>query len=356
MTTDTIARKDILTLRGYTAGEQQPDTIRMNANEAPTSHWFDDDTQALNRYPEAHPVSLQEKMAGLFEVSAANLLVTRGSSEAIDVLIRAYCRAYRDSIITAPPTFEMFRFYADVQGIRMIDVPLIREDDFAFDTDSVIAACKPDTKLIFICSPNNPTGSIVSSEDILQIVDCRRGKSIVVVDEAYIEFAERESIARKVTEHQNLVVLRTLSKAQALAGARCGAAIAHESTISVLSRVLPPYSFPTPVIECVLKVLSGETLDTSRKFIFDIVSERERLFDRLRSIEVVETVWPSHGNFLLVRFENAANVARYLHDHRILIRNFSGQAELEDCARITIGSQQENDALLAALTAFGETT
>jgi len=355
MTKAPIAREDILALRGYKAGEQEPGTIRMNANEAPTSHWFDDDSLALNRYPEAHPVSLQKKMAGLFEVAETNLLVTRGSSEAIDVLIRAYCRAYRDSLITAPPTFEMFRFYADVQGVRMIDVPLIRANNFAFDTDSVIAACKPDTKLVFICSPNNPTGSIVGREEILRIVKCRRGKSIVVVDEAYIEFAGRESIARLVTEHENLVVLRTLSKAQALAGARCGAAIAHESTINVLSRVLPPYSFPTPVIDCVLKVLAGETLETSRQFVSDIVSERERLFDRLRSSSVVESVWPSHGNFLLVRFENTANVTRFLHDRRILIRNFGDDAELENCARITIGSQQENDALLAALRAFEET-
>lgn len=354
MTTDNIARQEILTLRGYKAGDQEPDTIRLNANEAPRSHWFDDDLLAMNRYPEVHPVSLQNKMAALFGVAAENLLVTRGSSEAIDVLIRAYCRAYRDSLITTPPTFEMYRFYADVQGVEMIDVPLLSDDDFAFNTNAVLAACGPDTKLIFICSPNNPTGGMVPTDDILRIMEDRRGKSIVVVDEAYIEFADRESMARHVNNYENLVVLRTLSKAQALAGARCGAAIAHEATVDVMCRVLPPYSFPTPVTDCVLKALSGEQLESSQRFIADIVRERERLFQRLGTLEIVQTVWPSQSNFLLVEFDNLGGVQDYLHKQRILIRDFGDQPELANCARITIGSVDENNALVAALSAYEE--
>ena len=356
MSTDNIARKDILALRGYDAGEQQPDTIRLNANEAPRSHRLDDDMLAMNRYPEVHPVSLQNKMAALFGVPAKNLLVTRGSSEAIDVLIRAYCRAYRDSLITSPPTFEMYRFYADVQGIEMIDVPLLRDNDFAFDTNAVLAASRPETKLVFICSPNNPTGSMVSTDDILQIVEDRRGRSIVVVDEAYIEFSGRDSLACQVSNYENLVVLRTLSKAQALAGARCGAAIANEAIVDVMCRVLPPYSFPTPVIDCVLRALSGEQVETSRRFIADIVSERERLAERLCELEIVETIWTSHANFLLARIDDLAGVQGYLHGQGILIRDFGDQPELANCARITIGSHEENTALLAALSTYEENT
>lgn len=354
MPTDTIARKDILALRGYKAGDQAPNTIRLNANEAPRSHWFDDDALSMNRYPEVHPVSLQNKMADLFGVSSSNLLVTRGSSEAIDVLIRAYCRAYDDSVIVAPPTFEMYRFYADVQGIEMIEVPLVRDNDFALNTSAVLAACKPNTKLIFLCSPNNPTGSLVPKDDILRIAANRRGKSIVVVDEAYIEFAGRESIAHQVGDHENLVVLRTLSKAQALAGARCGAAIAQATAIDVMCRVLPPYSFPTPVVGCVLKALSREQIETSKQFIADIVTERERLFVRLARLEIVDAVWPSHANFILTRFGNVDGVQDYLRSHRILIRDFGDQPDLTNCARITIGTREENDALLGALSAYEE--
>lgn len=354
MTTENIAREDILTLRGYKAGEQEPDAIRLNANEAPRSHCFDGDTLAMNRYPEVHPVSLQNRLAALFGVPAENLLVTRGSSEAIDVLIRAYCRAYADSLVTTPPTFEMYRFYADLQGAERIDVPLLRGDNFAFDADAVLAACGENTKLVFICSPNNPTGGLVSKEDILRIVADRRGKSIIVVDEAYIEFSNRDSLAAAVADYENLVVLRTLSKAQALAGTRCGAAIAHAATIDVLCRVLPPYSFPTPVIHCVLKALSGEHRETSRKFIAEVIDERERLLEELEALKPVETVWRSHANFVLVRFRNAARVRGYLRDSRILIRNFGEQPELENCARITIGTREENDALLTALSNCGE--
>ena len=188
---------------------------------------------------------------------AKNLLVTRGSSEAIDVLIRAYCRAYRDSMITTRrQPLRCTDSMQMLQGIEIIDVPLLRDNDFAFDTacgSRLQQARIP--KLVFICSPNNPTGSMVSTDDILRIVEDRCGKSIVVVDEAYIEFSGRDSLASQVSNYENLVVLRTLSKAQALAGARCGAAIANEATIDVMCRVLPPYSFPTPVIDCVLKAL-----------------------------------------------------------------------------------------------------
>jgi len=356
VSTSNIARDDILALRGYNAGEQQPDTIRLNANEAPQSHWFDGDTFAMNRYPEVHPVSLQNKMAALFGVPANNLLVTRGSSEAIDVLIRAYCRAYRDSLITSPPTFEMYRFYADVQGIEMIDVPLLRDNDFAFDTSAILAASRPDTKLVFICSPNNPTGNMVSTDDILRIVEDRRDKSIVVVDEAYIEFSGRDSLAPQVSNYENLVVLRTLSKAQALAGARCGAAIANEAIVDVMCRVLPPYSFPTPVIDCVLRALSGEQIETSRQFIADMVGERERLAERLGKLKIIETIWTSHANFLLARIDDLAGVQNHLHSKRILIRDFGDQPGLANCARITIGSREENAALLAALSAYEENT
>jgi histidinol-phosphate aminotransferase len=346
------AREDILALSGYKAGAQIADTIRLNANEAPQSGSSDTIPAALNRYPEVHPMRLRRRMAELFGAPAENTLVTRGSSEAIDVLIRAWCRAYSDSLITTPPTFDMYRVYANIQGAQIIEVPLAADNDFQLDADAVIRSCTPDTKLIFICSPNNPTGTLVPESDIMTILAARRRQSLVVVDEAYIEFADRESIARKVPDYDNLVVLRTLSKAHALAGARCGAAIASEEIIAILGRVLPPYSFPTPVIESVMAALADDRMAASRAAVTEIIRQRARMGEALSSLPCVAWVWPSQSNFLLVRFHDLAIVQEQLLARNILIRDISAGPGLAKCARITIGAVEENDALLEALAAI----
>ena len=347
MTIENLARDDVLSLRGYEAAEQAPETIRLNANEAPFTH--DAGDPALNRYPEVRPVTLQKRLADLFGVPAANLLVTRGSSEAIDVLVRAFCRAYRDTFVTTPPTFGMYRFYADVQGVAIIEVPLARERDFAFDADALLDACTPTTKLVFLCSPNNPTGGRIARADIAKIAEARRGSSIVVVDEAYVEFATEPSLAGEVADFENLVVLRTLSKAHALAGARCGAAIASEAIISVLRRVLPPYSFATPVVASVMAALGHDRVRRSAQSVAEIVAERERLFTGLQSSPRVIRTWPSEANFLLTEFDDLAVVREMLRRRRILVRDYRDEPLLENCARITIGTAAENDALLDAL-------
>lgn len=344
-----VARDDILKLRSYKPGAQIDDSVRLNANEAPLGRG----ESTLNRYPEVHPISLQERLAELFDVAAENLLVTRGSSEAIDVLIRAWCRAYRDAIVTTPPTFEMYRVYADIQGVERIDVAL-DADTFAANPDRITAACTPDTKLVFLCSPNNPTGTLIPEADILRIVEARKGKSIVVVDEAYIEFSDRESLARCVTRHENLVVLRTLSKAHALAGARCGVAIACEPIVDIMSKVLPPYSFPSPVIDSVIAALSRQQIENSASAVAEIVAERERLAPALKLQRCVVKTWPSKSNFILACFEDLAALSEHLMARKILIRDLGGHPGLRNCARITIGTRVENDLLLDALTDFGD--
>lgn len=349
MTAMPAARQEILELKSYKPGAQIGDTIRLNANEAPWSS----DGDGLNRYPEVHPQRLRRRLAELFGVSPANLLVTRGSSEAIDVLIRAWCRAYRDSLITTPPTFEMYRVYANIQGVEMIDVPLDTAKNFALDADAVIEHCRTDTRLIFLCSPNNPSGTLLAEKDILKIVDSRAGKSVVVVDEAYIEFSDRESLAARVLEFENLVVLRTLSKAHALAGARCGAALGCEPIIGVLGKVLPPYSFPTPVIDTVIAALSGSRLEKSLAAVNEVIAERQRVFNELENLDCVTQLWPSQSNFILARLTELAPIRECLLDYGILIRDFDGTPGLENCARITIGTRHENDALLAALHKYG---
>lgn len=344
-----IAREEILALQPYVAGEQIADTIRLNANESPVSLWPAAGT-SLNRYPDAHPARLQARLANLFGVNTPNVLVTRGSSEAIDVLIRSFCHANRDTLVTSPPTFEMYRFYADIQGVRIIHSPLQVDNDFALDPDALLAACEDSTKLVFICSPNNPTGTMVPQQDVMAIAGNLEGRCIVVLDEAYVEFADRESLAKVAAHSNNLVVLRTLSKAHALAGARCGAAIAGTGLIDVLRRVLPPYSFPTPVTECVMNALSGDRLLESAMAVKRIVKERGRITERLKALPCVECYWHSQANFVLVKFHSLRKVLADLAKARILIRDFSGVPGLENCARITIGTAAENDKLLAVLS------
>jgi histidinol-phosphate aminotransferase len=342
------AREDILALRSYQAGAQVDKTIRLNANEAPTRSGH----SSLNRYPEVRPSVLQARLADLFGVPGANLIVTRGSSEAIDVLIRAWCRAYSSSIITTPPTFDMYRVYADIQGVAVIHVPLA-PGDFRLDADAVLASRTSDTKLVFLCSPNNPTGTLIPEPDILRIADGLVGRAIVVVDEAYIEFAGRESIAKAAIGRDNIVVLRTLSKAHALAGARCGAAIAAEPLVDVMSKVLPPYSFPTPVVEAVMDALSTERLHASYAAVNDVIRERSRVRAALDDLRCVQRTWPSDANFVLARFAGLPRVLGHLLERGILIRDFGDTDTLRNCARITIGSARENDALLDALEDCG---
>ena len=342
------ARDDILALRSYRAGAQVDDTIRLNANEAPSNGGY----SRLNRYPQVRPAALQKRLADLFAVPASSLIVTRGSSEAIDVLVRAWCRAYASSILTTPPTFDMYRVYAEIQGVDIRHAPL-SADDFSINPDAVIAGCAEDTRLVFLCSPNNPTGSLVPESDILRIADALDGRAVVIVDEAYIEFAGRESMANRAIERGNMVVLRTLSKAHALAGARCGAAIASEPLIDVMSKVLPPYSFPTPVVQTVIDALDGERLRFSADAVDRIIGERTRLRAALDALGCVARTWPSHANFVLTRFHDLSGVMSHLLEHGILIRDFGDSEGLGQCARITVGTTGENDALITALKAFG---
>lgn len=352
MSIDSLARPEIRNLQAYETAMQEVDSIRLNANEAPWANGIHANGLELNRYPELRPQLLHRRLAAHYGVPRDNLLATRGSSEGIDLLMRAFCRAGRDSIVVTPPTFSMYRVFADIQGALVIEAPLSPERGFRLDPDAVLQRCGPETKLVFICSPNNPTGGVVGHSGILELADGRRNRSLIVVDEAYAEFSGAPSAAALLQSHENLVVLRTLSKALSLAGARCGAVLAAAPVIRVLNAILAPYALATPVIDCVLRSLSSQALQISRDAIQRIIRERERVSEALVRCPQVAEVWPSRGNFLLVRFRRLASVQAQLQRQRILIRTFASEALLEDCARITIGTPEQNDLLIAVL---GET-
>jgi histidinol-phosphate aminotransferase len=348
MTIAALARPEILDLQAYQAVLVPDDDIRMNANEAPVTTSAGT-AEGLNRYPALRPAALTGKMATYYGVAADNVLVTRGSSEGIDLLIRTFCSAGRDNVLLTPPAFEMYQVYASVQGARTISVPLRADRDFAVDTDALLAACNARTKLIFLCSPNNPVGTVIPRQQILRIVEARVAKSVVVIDEAYIEYSDMDSLAPLVSRYDNLVVLRTLSKALALAGARCGAVIASAGLIRLLDRVLAPYALSSPVISSAELALSNQQLTEAHDLVSRIIAERERLRVELGACRAVQRIWPSQANFLFVRFRDLAEVRRCLADAGIAIRTYDNDAALKDCARITIAAIADNNRLIHAI-------
>lgn len=347
-----LARPEIQALHPYEAAEQIDNTVRLNANELPYATAAGKFRRPLNRYPEMRPQRLQRGLAKRFGCAPAELLATRGSSEAIDLLVRTFCRAGMDSVLTISPSFAMYRHYAEVQGARIIEVKTLAERDFAVEVDAVLGACDDSTRLIFVCSPNNPTGTTLPRHELEKLLSERGERSAIVVDEAYVEFGESESVVNLLDQFPNLVVLRTLSKALGFAGARCGAAIGEASVIRMLSAVQAPYALATPVVECVEDALQGDQLAHAENAVAKIIEERERLISTIGAFDFVRKVWPSDANFFLIKVEDATKVMQHCEQQNVLLRRFGG--ELASCIRISVGSADENQQLLRALGSLQE--
>jgi histidinol-phosphate aminotransferase len=349
-----LARPELRTLVPYTPGAYVPGCIRMNANESPYRALGDTTSRGLNLYPPPRPWELRDRLAEQYSVPSEQILVTRGSSEAIDVLIRGFCSARKDEIIICPPTFDMYRLYAGIQDVNVTEIPLIRNSDpkldFALDTKTLINALNKRTKLIFLCSPNNPTGRSTAPSEIEAICEAASGKALVILDEAYLEFSDKQSLQSLQKRYNHLVCLRTLSKFVSLAGVRCGALIAIPKLIEFLGGVLPPYTFPTPSIELVLKALSTDSLQLSMDRNTVLRTERARLATGLESISAVTKVWPSDANFMLIETQNREDFSKTAQHAGILVRTFAQQKILDQCVRVTIGLPKDNDLLLEVLS------
>jgi histidinol-phosphate aminotransferase len=345
-----LARPDILTLQPYQHAAWEPSLERMHANEMPWRASGDQTQAGLNRYPEPQPDELIEHLAGLYGVEPQQLLAGRGSDEGIDLTIRAFCRAAHDSILICPPTFGMYKVSARIQGAGIVEVPLVKELNFAFDADAVIAAWREHVKVVFICSPNNPTGGLVERAAIESVCERLADKALVVVDEAYIEFAGSQSIVTQLARFPNLVVLRTLSKAYALAGARCGALLAHPEIVSLLARVITPYALPTTTIENVLKFTDSQHQADAKQRIDTLLRERTKLTEQLRRLPAIRRVWPSDSNFLLIECVAADQVLRAASEVGLIIRDPRSQPALAHCLRISVGSPEQNERLIHGIT------
>ena len=348
MSIDKLARPEIQALKPYEAAVQVDDTIRLNANEAPWTSSGDHFRRPLNRYPEIRPTQLRIALAARYGCPEANLSVTRGTSEAIDLLIRVFCRAGLDNLLITSPTFSMYKHYAEVQGAEVREYVTSRENDFSIDVAALLECCNESTRLIFICSPNNPTGNLVPRESLLELLEKRGNRSAVVVDEAYIEFAGGASAVELLERFENLIILRTLSKALAFAGARCGSVIGPASVINMLNAVQAPYALATPVVECVENAMQTESLSDAEHWLEQVVSERERLTLALREFPFVRQIWPSAANFFLMQVDDANSLMAQSSDDKVLLRYFGG--DLADCVRVTVGTHAENDRLLQTFT------
>jgi histidinol-phosphate aminotransferase len=343
-----LARPEIRALQPYSSARMEAagGQVFLNANE---SAWapVGDDGLGCNRYPEPQPAALVAVLAAMYDVRREQLLVGRGSDEAIDLLIRAFCRAGQDAILIQPPTFGMYSVCARIQNADVVEVPLA--DDFTLDVDAVLAAVTPAVKVIFVCTPNNPSGQCVPRESIERLLQSLDGKALLVVDEAYIEFAYERSVADLIDRYENLAVLRTLSKAWALAGARIGSLLANPGVIALLRRIMPPYPLPIPCVAAALAAFSDEGKAQAREHIATIRSEHERMRGYLTALPMVRAVLPSQANFLAVRFDDAGAVYQKLLDGGVVVRDIRRYPKLGDALRITIGTAQENDRMLAVL-------
>ncbi len=345
-----LARESVRNGRAYKA-PTTPNLARLHANELPWPQDYDPAPGQLNFYPLLHPEALAEKMAAHYGVKAEEIAITRGSSEGIDCLYRSFCEANRDAVLFCPPSFEMYRWYGRVQGVRMIEVPLRAEAGFALDAPALKAAWSDNVKLLALCSPNNPTGNLMDPGHLLELVEFARGRSLVVLDAAYAEFAGQNPAADWIAEHPHVVVLRTASKALGLAAVRCGAVIARAEIIGLIRRVQSPYSFSPLCEHAVLNALGPESLEKTKKRIAAIIRERERLGPLFAQLPQVETVHPSQANFLLLKVTNADGFTAAACEGGYLLRRIPDEPGLESCVRVTLGTPEQNDGLLETLRA-----
>ena len=345
-----LARAEIRALKPYASARAISDSagILLNANENPWPPAGDGGLQ-LNRYPDPQPGDLKRRLAEVYGVDQSQLLITRGSDEGIDLLIRVFCRAGRDRVLICPPCFGMYALSAKVQGAELVEVPLIENNgDWGIDLPAIENAAP--CRLYFLCSPNNPTGNLIEAETVLDLASRVGDHGLVVVDEAYIEFCGDSSLAGQISRQSNLVVLRTLSKAYALAGCRIGAVIADPEVIDLLRRIIAPYPLPKPSVVAAMAALSAAALAHQKDQLTALASEKDKLLEQLQAHPDILQVWPGEANFVLVRVTDASRLVSDAYTAGIRLRDQSAQPGLDGCVRITIGSEREMQSLTHFLT------
>ncbi|TKI05746.1 histidinol-phosphate transaminase [Martelella alba] len=350
MTISQLARANVLALEPYQSARRLggKGDVWLNANEYPLPPSFQLRDGDLNRYPACQPDAVINAYAGYAGVDAKQVLVCRGADEGIELLIRAFCEPGRDAILYCPPTYGMYDVSAKTFGVERRTVPL--DADWQPDV-AAIAHQLDGVKLLYLCSPNNPTGNLTRPESIRQLLELTRGRALVVADEAYIEFCPQATLAGWLASYPHLVILRTLSKAFALAGLRCGFVLAGAEIIQLLLKVIAPYPLSLPVADIAEQTLGREGLALMRARVADIVDTRRWMADALGKCPSVREVYASESNYLLFRLTPGSTAFKGLWDQGIILRNQSAQPGLADCVRVTIGTREECRRVVAALCA-----
>ena len=341
MNLNKLLRKNILGMKPYSSARDeykdlQADMVFLDANENP----FD---TPLNRYPDPQQTRLKESIASQKMVSTDQLLLGNGSDEVLDLIFRAFCEPNQDSILTTPPTYGMYDVLANLNAVDNILVPL--SPDFQLEVDSILDAIKPQTKLLFICSPNNPSGNSVERKAIERLLKNFNG--LVIIDEAYIDFTKDPSWTQVLEQYPNLIVTQTLSKAYGLAGIRLGICYASKEIIAVLNKIKPPYNINSLTQEAAIKAF--ENKDSVEAQIESILNERINLINAFKSVPFIKKIYPSEANFILIKVDDANKRYEELIKNGIVVRNRSSQLHCENCLRITVGTPSENTQLITLL-------
>ncbi len=345
-TIEELVRPNIRRLRPYASARHEftgTADIYLDANENPFPTGY-------NRYPDPYAIKVKQALAAIRQVPVEQMVLGNGSDEIIDLIFRIFCEPGQDMVLTLPPTYGMYRVAADIANVEVVEVPL--RPSFQPDVAAVLEAATPQTKVLWLCSPNNPTGNDFSEASVRELVE--RFHGIVVIDEAYIDFAARESYARWIGIYPNLIVMQTFSKALGLAGIRLGVAMASEQIIGYFNKVKPPYN--------VNQLTQQVALDTLNQFeevsnhVATIIGQRALLAQYLGGLPFVERIFPSDANFLLVRVAEPQRLYRYLTEKGIIVRDRSKLPHCEGCLRITVGLPEENEFLFRALVDFAADT
>ena len=341
-----LVRENIKRLTPYSSARDEfkgEASTFLDANEnsfgSPLTHWY-------NRYPDPLQLKVKERLSAIKGIASSNIFLGNGSDECIDLLIRAFCEPAVDNIVICPPTYGMYEVSANINDVPVKKVPLT--PDFQLNLEALANAIDGNTKLIFLCSPNNPTGNSLHRDDVEALLNNYFG--LVVIDEAYINFSKFKSFTRELPEYPNLVVMQTLSKAWGLAALRIGMAFASEQIIGILNKIKPPYNINQASQELALEALNN--VQEVNDMIRESVNERFLLEKNLRELAVVRKIHPSDANFLLVEVTQPVSIYRYLLTKGIVVRDRSRVELCEGCLRITVGTPHENKLLLAALGDF----
>jgi histidinol-phosphate aminotransferase len=341
------ARKAVQDMKPYVSARSlvnaQDGMVLLDANECPYEPYIS--AQPLARYADQQPKEMMDAICRLYDVSSRNIMAARGADECIEIIIRAFCEAGKDNIIITPPTFPMYAHSAKLQGADVKEVPLLA-DTFDIDKKNILKAIDKNTKAIFLCSPNNPTGNIIAQEDIIDICKAAEDKALVVLDEIYIEYADVASCIPLISKYPNLVILRSLSKAYASAGLRCGFAIAQDEIIQLLRKVLAIYPTPQPVAREVIKILSPKNVGRLKENIQAIKVLKKWVENELQKIDGVEKVFETHGNFCFVKFKDADAICKTALENGYVLRDQSYQKNMDNCVRFSMGTREEMEALL----------